>query len=81
MADVKCPGRDLRGLVLPEAGCLVETGDAWEPYRLLDAGGRGVWAAEVYFADLQASGNPASTLRSYGMDLLCWWRPVNCTMS
>ncbi|MFF3785657.1 hypothetical protein [Streptomyces sp. NPDC001933] len=30
--------------------------------------------AEAYFAELQASGNPASTLPSYGMDLLRWWR-------
>ncbi|MEU9371014.1 hypothetical protein AB0D71_41510 [Streptomyces avermitilis] len=74
MVDVDGPGRDLRGLVLPEVGGLVETGEAWEPYRLLGASGAVVRAAEVYFAQLQAPGNPASTLRSYGMDLLWWWR-------
>jgi hypothetical protein len=33
--------RDLRSLVVPAAGGLVETGDRWEPYYLSDpAGGR-----------------------------------------
>ena len=39
------PGRDLAGLVVPLAGRLVATGDQWEPYRLLDAGGMSVGAA------------------------------------
>ena len=31
--------RDLAALVVPGAGRLAKTGDEWEPYRLLDAGG------------------------------------------
>ena len=30
--------RDLAALAVPLAGALQETGDPWEPYRLVDAG-------------------------------------------
>jgi integrase len=52
----------------------VETGDVWEPYRLLDPGGEMVGPVAVYFRDLQAAGRSAATQRSYGMDLLRWFR-------
>ena len=68
------PGRDLAGLVVPLAGRLVATGDRWEPYRLLDAGGVSVAAAGAYFGHLQAAGRSELTIRSYGMDLLRWFR-------
>ncbi|MFE4054397.1 IS3 family transposase [Streptomyces sp. YIM B13518] len=74
MADMEGSDREPRGLVLPEVEGLVEIGEAWEPYRLLDTSGAVVRAAKAYFAELQASGNPASTLWSYGMDPLRWWR-------
>jgi hypothetical protein len=53
------PGRDLAGLVVPLAGWLVATGDRWEPYRLVDAGGKTVGAAGAYFGHLQAAGGPS----------------------
>ena len=31
-------------------------------------------AVSVYFRDLQAGGKPETTIRSYGMDLLRWFR-------
>jgi integrase len=68
------PGRDLAGLVVPLAGRLVATGDRWEPYRLLDGGGVSVGAAGAYFGHLQAAGRSELTIRSYGMDLLLWFR-------
>jgi hypothetical protein len=36
----------------------------------------------AFLRDLQAAGRSQATLRSYGMDLLRWFRPVkfNCTM-
>jgi hypothetical protein len=71
----------LGGLVVPDVGGLVATGDVWEPYRLLDPGGEVVGAVAVFFADLQASDRRAATIRSYGMDLLRWFRPVDCTKS
>ena len=68
------PGRDLAGLVVPLAGWLVVTGDRWEPYRLVDADGKPVGAAGAYFCHLQAAGRAELTVRSYGMDLLRWFR-------
>ena len=68
------PGRDLAGLVVPLAGRLVATGDRWDPYRLFDAGGVSVAAAGAYFGHLQAAGRSELTIRSYGMDLLRWFR-------
>ncbi|MFI8886567.1 tyrosine-type recombinase/integrase [Streptomyces sp. NPDC053813] len=74
MVDLQDPGRDLENLVLPEAGRLAETDDPWEPYRLLDPSYELVRPVAVYFADLQAAGTPATTIRSFGMDLLRWYR-------
>lgn len=68
------PAVDLAGLVVPLAGRLVATGDAWEPYRLLDGDGVAVEAARAYFAHLQAAGRRGLTIRSYGLDLLRWFR-------
>ncbi|MDN5919844.1 MAG: site-specific integrase [Pseudonocardia sp.] len=44
------------------------------PYRLMDPAGREVHAVSAYFRDLQATDASASTLRSYGMDILRWLR-------
>jgi site-specific recombinase XerC len=66
--------RDLAVLVVPRIGELRETEDPWEPYRLLDAEGCVVTAVAEYLHDLQAAGRPAATQRSYGMDLLRWFR-------
>jgi hypothetical protein len=68
------PERDLRTLVVPRWGRLVETGDRYEPYRLLDRDGVTVEAVAVYFQELLAAGKAPSTVRSYGMDVLRWWR-------
>ncbi len=74
MVEQEEPGRDLAGLVVPLAGRLVATGDRWEPYRLVDADGEDVGAAGAYFGHLQAAGRAELTVRSYGMDLLRWFR-------
>ncbi|MFD8609589.1 tyrosine-type recombinase/integrase [Streptomyces sp. NPDC059631] len=74
MPEPSSPGRDLSTFVLPEIGKLYETGDPWEPYRLLDPFGAPVQPVALYFKDLLASHTPATTLRSYGNDLLRWWR-------
>lgn len=50
------------------------TGDPWEPFRLLDRDGTPVDSVSAYFRDLQAAGRNAATVRSYGMDLLRWFR-------
>src|SRR6266542_5706137 len=64
---------NLAGMVVPQAGRLVATGDPWEPYQLLDPTGMAVKAVSDWFHDLQAAGRSPATLRSYGMDLLRWF--------
>ncbi|MGW4984550.1 hypothetical protein [Streptomyces mirabilis] len=81
MMNDRVPERDLSRLAVPRWGRLVETGDRYEPYRLVDADGAVVAPVAVFFQELLAAGKAAATVRSYGMDLLRWWRPVNCTMS
>jgi site-specific recombinase XerD len=66
--------RDLAGLLVPSVGSVVATGSKWEPYRLLDPAGAPIEAAVAFFADLLAAGRSEATVRSYGMDLLRWFR-------
>ena len=66
--------RDLAALPVPLAGALQGTGDPWEPYRIVDPGGETVAAVAEFFRDLQAAGRSEATLRSYGHDLLRWFR-------
>ena len=66
--------RDLVALVVPRSGRLVATGNRYEPYQLRDPDGVPVVAVTAYFRDLLAAGRAESTVRSYGMDLLRWFR-------
>ena len=66
--------RELSRLVVPQHGSLEATGDVFAPFRLVDANGVIVGAVAAFFAELSACGRPASTQRSYGMDLLRWFR-------
>jgi integrase len=68
--------RDLARLDVPLAGALEETGDRWLPFRLTDPAGAAVVPVSAFFADLLAAGRSDATLRSYGMDLLRWFRFV-----
>ncbi len=61
-------------MVVPQRGSLEATGDPFVPYRLVDADGVGVLPAAAFFTELAASGRAATTQRSYGMDLLRWFR-------
>jgi site-specific recombinase XerD len=74
MAEQGGPGGDRAGLPVPLAGRLVATGNRWEPYRLVDADGVVVDPVGAYFGHLQAAGRAELTVRSYGMDLLRWFR-------
>lgn len=66
--------RDLKTLVVRRVGQLEETADLWEPYRLITPDGGVVSPASEYLKDLQAAGRSVATQRSYGMDLLRWFR-------
>lgn len=61
-------------VVVPRLGRLVATGEVLEPYRLVDPHGCPVEAVSAFFSDLLAAGRSPATLRSYGMDLLRWFR-------
>ncbi len=74
MVDGGDEARDLATLTVPLIGSLEKTGDAWLPYRVLDPVGGPVGSVSEFFADLQAAGRSSATLRSYGMDLLRWFR-------
>ncbi|MCX5317995.1 site-specific integrase [Streptomyces sp. NBC_00154] len=52
----------------------METTDPARPYMLLDSEGAVVTPVTAFFAELQACARPRTTIRSYGMDLLRWWR-------
>jgi hypothetical protein len=66
--------RELSGLVVLPLGSLEATGDLFRPYRLVDGDGAAIEPAAAFFAELTACGRPATTQRSYGMDLLRWFR-------
>jgi site-specific recombinase XerD len=66
--------RDMASLVVAQAGFLQATGGPWDPYRLVGPSGEVVGPVAVYLRDLQAAGRAAATQRSYGMDLLRWFR-------
>lgn len=66
--------RVLTRLEVPLSGAVVATGEPFEPFRLVDASGEPFAPAAAYFAELLACGRSAKTLRSYGMDLLRWFR-------
>ena len=66
--------RDLAALVVPAAGELIATGDRYGPYRLTDPAGDVVEPVTEFFRDLLAAGRSEATVRSYGMDLLRWFR-------
>ncbi|MGH3518271.1 MAG: site-specific integrase [Haloechinothrix sp.] len=71
--DGSC-GRDLSALVVPAVGRLVGTGERYEPYRMLGPDGMCMESATAFFRDLLAAGRAEATVRSYGMDLLRWYR-------
>lgn len=66
--------RDLAALWVPGVGGLERSDDCWLPFRLVDGRGAVVDGVSAYFRDMQAAGKPETTIRSYGMDLLRWFR-------
>ncbi len=74
MANEENKPPPLASLVIPQVGGLRQTDDPWEPFHLLDPDGVVVPAVSEYLKDLQAAGRRAATQRSYGMDLLRWFR-------
>jgi hypothetical protein len=65
---------DVAGPTVLPPGELRGTGNPWMSFELVDAAGGAVAPAADYLKDVQACGRPESTLRSYGMDLMRWFR-------
>lgn len=65
--------RDVTGLVLPGVGAVVQV-EGVPGTVLLDASGVPVAEVSDFFASMLASGASVSSLRSYGLALLRWWR-------
>ena len=67
-------GQELAGLAVPQVGRIEGTSDPWMPWQLLDSAGVPVEPVGEFLRDLQAAGRSPATARSYGMDLLRWFR-------
>lgn len=65
--------RDVSGLVLPNIGAVAQV-EGVPGTALLDASGQLVVEVSDFFASMLASGASVSSLRSYGLALLRWWR-------
>src|SRR6266536_5934951 len=63
MAEWEDEPRDLAALTVCLVGSVVDTGDPWEPWRLLDPAGVPVEPVSVFLRDLLAVGRPATTQR------------------
>lgn len=59
---------------MPKAGGVVTTADEGLPFRVEDAAGIPIAVVDSYLLELMAAGRAVSTLRSYAMDLLRWFR-------
>lgn len=66
--------RDLAALSVPLVGELVAMDDPWEPYRLVDPASKPVEGVRAFLRDLQGAGRSMATARSYGIDMLRWFR-------
>ncbi|WP_322768756.1 site-specific integrase [Frankia sp. Cr1] len=67
-------GEDLTGLRVLPVGALRATGSLFDPFQLVDPGGEPVGAVAAFLRELQGRGLSEGTQRSYGMDLLRWFR-------
>lgn len=74
MSEAEDRPRDLTSVTVAQGGSLEATSDPFEPYRLIDPAGQVVLSVQSYLGHLQAAGRAAATQRSYGMDLLRWFR-------
>ncbi len=61
-------------MVVSRSGRLVATGNPLDPYQLAAPDGTAVEGVSAFFSELLAAGRSPATLRSYGMDLLRWFR-------
>ncbi|MGW1677376.1 tyrosine-type recombinase/integrase [Saccharopolyspora sp. NPDC002376] len=65
--------RDVARIVLPQWGRVIRVDEA-VPWQVVDDDGAPLDPIRWYFRDFVARGHAPSSLRSYGYDLLRWWR-------
>ena len=70
MVNEENPAPDLASLALQQVGALKETGDPWEPFQLLDAGGMVIAAGQRLLE------GPAGRRAKGGDPTLVWHGPV-----
>ena len=63
-----------QGWLSPSVGALRETGDPWEPFQLVDPAGVLVAPVAAYLRTCRRAAGRRRRIRSYGMDLLRWFR-------
>ena len=66
--------RDVSGLVVARVGRVASTADPVLPWAVLDGAGRPVEPVVEFLRDLLACGSSPASCRSYGFDLLRWFR-------
>lgn len=66
--------RDVSALVVVRAGCVASTDDAVLPWVVRDGAGEPIESVSAFLKDLLACGASPASCRSYGYDLLRWFR-------
>ena len=66
---------------VPQIGAVVAGSTPLMPYVVVDGAGAGIDVVNRYLRDRMLGDVSPLTCRSYGYDLLRWFRPVNCTKS
>ncbi len=66
--------RDVSGLVVARVGRVASTADPVTPWVVLDGAGTPVKPVAQFLRDLLACGSSPASCRSYGFDLLRWFR-------
>jgi len=74
--DQSAPGssRSVSELVVGRTGAVTSTGDPTLPWAVCDGAGTPIGAVSEFLRELLACGNSAASCRSYGYDLLRWFR-------
>jgi integrase/recombinase XerC len=72
--DAASARRDVSGLVVARAGIVVPTADPVLPWVVLDGAGEPIGPVSGFLTDLLACGSSPASCRSYGYDLLRWFR-------
>jgi integrase len=74
MGHERAPDRPLTGLVVARTGAVRPTSDPALPWVVLDGAGVAIDPVSEFLRDLLACGNSRASCRSYGYDLLRWFR-------